>query len=66
MAVSLGDLRRFKATLGKFGQNVARLRRFKATLGDLRRKRLYLGELHVSEYVAVNFLFQLIFGFPLS
>ena len=41
------------------------LRRFKATLGDLRRKRRHLGELHVSEYVAVNFLFQLIFGFPL-
>ena len=36
VAVILGDLRRFKATLGKFGQNVARL---KATLGDLRRKR---------------------------
>ena len=34
VAVFLGDLKRFKATLGKFPQNVTR---FKATLGDLRR-----------------------------
>ena len=31
------------------------LRRFEATLGDLRRKRRHIGELRVSEYVAVNF-----------
>ena len=34
VAVFLGDLKRFKATLGKFPQNVMR---FMATLGDLRR-----------------------------
>ena len=34
VAVFLGDLKRFKATLGKFPQNFMR---FKATLGDLRR-----------------------------
>ena len=62
MAVIFGNLKRFKATLGKFSQNVVRL---KATLRDLRRKRWHLGELHVSEYVAVNFLFQLTLGFPL-
>ena len=34
VAVILGDLRRFKATLGKFGKTVVRL---KAISGDFRR-----------------------------
>ena len=39
VAVILGDLRRFKATLGNLVKTLRDLRRFKATLGDLRRKR---------------------------
>ena len=41
VAVFLGDLKRFKATLGKFPRNVMR---FKATLGDLRRLKATLGD----------------------
>ena len=44
---------RFKATLGKFGQNAVR---FKATYGEK-------GDIQVN-YMLVNML-QLIFGFPL-
>ena len=47
----MGDLERFKATLGKFPQNVMR---FKATLGDLNRHKTTSGSIKELKSVTIT------------